>query len=52
MARTLAVAGPSIWDRFGMWTIVAAVLILLAYAYPIITLIGHTRYGSPPFQPF
>ena len=41
-----------IWDRFGTWTIVAAVLIILAYAYPLWTLISHTRYGSPPFQPF
>jgi cytochrome c oxidase subunit 1 len=41
-----------LWDRFGLWTIVAAVLIVLAYAYPLMTLIGQTRYGSPPFQPF
>jgi len=46
------VAAPGLWDRFGLWTVVAIGLVLLAYAYPILTLIGHTRYGSPPFQPF
>jgi cytochrome c oxidase subunit 1 len=43
---------PGIWDRFGLWTVVAIVLILLAYAYPLYTLIGWTRYGSPGYQPF
>jgi cytochrome c oxidase subunit 1 len=46
------VSGPGLWDRFGMWTIVAAILVILAYAYPLMTLIGRTRYGSPPYQPF
>jgi cytochrome c oxidase subunit 1 len=41
-----------IWDRFGLWTTIAVVLILAAYAYPIIDLLGHHRYGSPPYQPF
>jgi cytochrome c oxidase subunit 1 len=43
---------PTIWDRFGMWTIVAAVLVVIAYAYPLVQLISHPRYGSPGFQPF
>jgi len=41
-----------IWDRFGLWTIVAIVLVALAYAYPLITLLMHPRFGSPPYQPF
>lgn len=46
------VEAPGIWDRFGLWTIVAIVMVLLAYAWPIYSLRGQTRYGSPPFQPF
>jgi cytochrome c oxidase subunit 1 len=42
----------SIWDRFGLWTAVAALLVAAAYAYPIIHLLAHHRYGSPPYQPF
>jgi len=40
------------WDRYGMWTVVAIVLVLIAYAYPLLSLIGHERFGSPPYQPF
>jgi cytochrome c oxidase subunit 1 len=42
----------SIWDRFGLWTALAVLLVLAAYAYPLIQLIAHHRYGSPPYQPF
>jgi cytochrome c oxidase subunit 1 len=45
-----AVAG--IWDRFGLWTSIAVVMVIAAYAYPIIHLLMHPRYGSPPYQPF
>jgi cytochrome c oxidase subunit I len=45
-----AVAG--IWDRFGLWTSIAVVIVLAAYAYPIIHLLMHPRFGSPPYQPF
>ncbi len=41
-----------IWDRFGMWTVLAVVLVAIAYGYPLIQLLRHTRYGSPPYQPF
>jgi cytochrome c oxidase subunit 1 len=44
--------GSNLWDRFGLWTIVAALLVLIAYAYPLFQLLSHQRYGSPPFQPF
>lgn len=43
---------PSVWDRLGLWTAVAAVLVVVAYAYPLMQLIAHPRYGSPGFQPF
>jgi cytochrome c oxidase subunit 1 len=43
---------PTIWDRFGMWTAIAAALVAVAYAYPLYQLISHPRFGSPPFQPF
>ena len=42
----------SIWDRFELWTPIAVILIIAAYAYPIIRLLAHHRYGSPPYQPF
>ena len=42
----------SVWDRFGLWTSVAVVLIVVAYGYPILRLLAHHRYGSPPYQPF
>ena len=41
-----------IWDRLGLWTVVAVVLVGIAYGYPIVHLLAHQRYGSPPFQPF
>lgn len=42
----------SIWDRYGLWTAVAIVLVIAGYAYPIIHLLMQHRYGSPPYQPF
>jgi len=46
------VTSMGLWDRYGLWTIVAIVLVLLAYGYPLYTLLQHPRFGSPPFQPF
>jgi cytochrome c oxidase subunit I len=46
------VTSMGVWDRLGMWSVVAVVLVLAAYAYPIYHLISQVRYGSPPFQPF
>ena len=43
---------PGVWDRLGMWTVVAAVLVVIAYAYPLYQLISHPRFGSPGFKPF
>jgi cytochrome c oxidase subunit 1 len=40
-----------VWDRFGLWTVVAALLVAVAYVYPLMQLISHPRFGSPGFQP-
>jgi len=45
-------AAIGIWDRFGLWTILAILLVAAAYAYPLMTLLAHPRYGSPGFKPF
>ena len=37
-------------DRYGLWTIVAIVLVLIAYAYPLWSHLQMTRFGSPPFR--
>ena len=46
------VTAPGIWDRFGVWTVMAVALVALAYAYPLLHLLSMPRYGSPGFQPF
>ncbi len=51
-AASLRPARHGLLDRYGLWTTVAIVLILLAYGYPLFELLAHTRYGSPPFRPF
>jgi cytochrome c oxidase subunit 1 len=48
--RPVGAAG--LWDRFGLWTILAIVLVLLAYAYPLYHLLSQPRFGSPGYQPF
>jgi cytochrome c oxidase subunit 1 len=48
--RPVAAAG--LWDRFGLWTILAIVLVLVAYAYPLFYLISQPRFGSPGYKPF
>ncbi len=37
------------WDRLGLWTAVAVVLVLLAYAWPIWDLLQLERFGSRGF---
>jgi cytochrome c oxidase subunit 1 len=39
-------------DRFGLWTIVAIVLVLIAYAVPLWNHLRMARIGSPGFSPF
>jgi cytochrome c oxidase subunit 1 len=52
-ARALEpVTETGIWDRVGMWTVLAVVLIAVAYAYPIAHLLSMERFGSPGFVPF
>ena len=52
-AKPLApVTGTGIWDRMGMWTVVAVVLIAVAYAYPLFHLLAMPRFGSPGFVPY
>jgi cytochrome c oxidase subunit 1 len=46
------VTSMGVWDRYGMWTVLAVILVLLAYAYPLLSLLSHERFGSPPYQPF
>ncbi len=40
------------FDRLGLWTAIAVILIVLAYAYPIWQLLTLERFGSPGFSPF
>ena len=50
-----AVDGPpkrTMLDRLGLWTVVGAVLVVIAYAWPIISHLRMERYGSPGFSPF
>ncbi|MEM9558087.1 MAG: cbb3-type cytochrome c oxidase subunit I [Acidobacteriota bacterium] len=42
----------TIWDRFGLWTVIAVVLIIAAYAVPLYHLYTMERFPSPGFQPF
>ena len=44
--------GPSIWDRFGRWTAIAVVLVILAYAQPLYHLHTLARFPSRGFSPF
>ena len=41
-----------LWDRFGLWTVVAALLVAAAYAWPIAHHLQMTRFGSTGFKPF
>jgi cytochrome c oxidase subunit 1 len=43
---------PGVWDRLGLWTVVAILMIAAAYAYPLAHLLSLERFGSPPFSPF
>jgi len=45
-------AGASVWDRLGLWTAVAVVLIIVAYAQPLYHLHTMARFPSRGFSPF
>jgi cytochrome c oxidase subunit 1 len=44
--------GPNLWDRFGWWTAVAVLLIVVAYAQPLYHLHTMVRFPSRGFAPF
>jgi len=41
-----------LWDRLGVWAVVAVALIIIAYAVPLYHLYTMERFPSLPFQPF
>lgn len=53
-AEPLEPPGPraALFDRLGLWTVLAAILVAIAYAYPIWHLVSMTRYGSRGYSPF
>lgn len=42
----------SLWDRLGRWWIIAVVLVIIAYAIPLMDIFKMTRFGSPGFKPY
>jgi hypothetical protein len=51
LAEPLRPVVGSVWDRLGMWAVVAVVLVAIAYAYPLLHLLSLERFGSPPISP-
>ncbi len=53
-AEPLEPASPraGLLDRYGLWTLVAIVLVLIAYAVPLWQHLRMQTYGSPGFSPF
>jgi hypothetical protein len=45
-------ASVSMWDALGRWWAIAVVLVLIAYALPLMDIFRLTRYGSPGIKPF
>lgn len=48
----MPVARRGLWDRLGLWTVAAVILIAIAYAYPLLHLLSQQRFGSPGVAPF
>lgn len=46
------VGKPGLLDRFGLWVVVAVVLVVIAYAIPLWNHLRMERFGSPGFTPF
>ena len=42
----------TVFDRLPWWLLAAAVLVIVAYAYPLIHHLGTTRFGAPVIIPF
>jgi cytochrome c oxidase subunit 1 len=51
-----AVGGPpartGLFDRLGLWVVVAIVLVVIAYAYPLVNHLQMDRFPAPGFSPF
>ena len=51
-----ALEGPpakrTVFDRFGLWVTVAVVMVLLAYAVPLVQHLQLVRFGSTGFKPY
>jgi cytochrome c oxidase subunit 1 len=41
-----------VFDRLGLWVALAIVLVLIAYAFPLIDHLRMPRFGSPGYSPF
>ena len=42
----------TLFDRYGLWTAIAVLLVLVAYAYPLWAHLRMARFGSPGYSPF
>ena len=40
------------WDKLGLWFVIAAVIVVVAYGLPLYEHFQLIRYGSPGFKPF
>lgn len=47
-----APVAPGVFDRLQLWVVVAIVLVIVAYAYPLIQHFQLERFGSPAFKVF
>jgi len=44
--------GLTLLDRYGLWTVLAVVLVVIAYAVPLWNHLHMPRFGSPGYSPF
>ncbi|PYP13745.1 MAG: hypothetical protein DMD54_15910 [Gemmatimonadetes bacterium] len=42
----------TVFDRYALWTAIAILLVIVAYAYPLWAHLRMARFGSPGFSPF
>jgi cytochrome c oxidase subunit 1 len=42
----------TLFDRYALWTAIAILLVVVAYAYPLWAHLRMARFGSPGFSPF
>ena len=42
----------TVWDRLGLWFVIAAILVIVAYGLPLYDHFQLERFGSPGFRPF